>query len=93
MVVIFNNKHHGNNDISQYYNIIAYISMLGYVLLQPGVVLARWGSQEWFWHGGEVGSGFGTRGCQERYWHGGEARSGFGTAGKPGVVLARWGGQ
>jgi hypothetical protein len=33
MVVIFNNKHHGNN-ISQHYNNIAYISRLGYVLLQ-----------------------------------------------------------
>jgi hypothetical protein len=40
MVVIFNNKHHGNNDISQYYNNIPYISRLGYVLLQ--IYTERW---------------------------------------------------
>jgi hypothetical protein len=35
MVVIFNNKHYGKNDISQHYNITyILVSRLGYVLLQ-----------------------------------------------------------
>jgi hypothetical protein len=37
---------------------------------RPVVILARWGSQEWFWHGGEARSGFGTVGKSEKdyYW-------------------------